>query len=294
MKILSQNTSSPYNRVTLFQLQRLSVKKIGTLQGSTHDLTLVTIKGKTYVRKTMEMQEIWNEKAFIETLKKNQIPAINYHFHPLLKPNELLLTFIKDAHTFADNTEVYSFFQLGKLLRKIHSVSFGHCFRINEHGKEETLTWDKEIGKIIMNCDSSDLPSSMRHSIEQKLKPLTNTLPVRYTILHGQLLPKNVLSMNNSLTLLNKAPEFFSGDPLYDLASIYHMFSEWLFFNRNFQARHRQREAHKAFTEGYGSNPLQRYGEELERYMLLRAYQNYGHNKDPHAFDLMEALLKKI
>ena len=243
------------------------MKVIEQLRNGENTIDIVQIKDKKFIRVTTTKQAVWNAKAFVETLKQHSIPTLSFYNHKLLGPNQFMRTHAEKAHTLGESHTPYDFFQLGKLLRRIHAITFPTCMRISNNGKEEPIPWDLFLqGQL--QYHRPDLSAQEHTQARAALRPLHTIPPAKPTLLHGHLTLDTCLKLHNSIILIDKSPDIFSGDPLYDLGWVYTTFAPLFFLAPNASNNH-LREAHKAFVEGYGSNPIRDHSDQLERYVFM-------------------------
>lgn len=104
------------------------MKIIKKLEGSySSAVELVDINDKEYILKTAEADDIQNEKEFYKVLNTHSLPTLASPYNLQLKPNQILLEYVKDSPTLGRNLSVELCREWGVLMKKVHSIYFAEA-----------------------------------------------------------------------------------------------------------------------------------------------------------------------
>lgn len=259
------------------------MKIIKKLEGSYSSVVeLVDIEGEEYVLKTAQTDDIENEKEFYKVLNTHSLPTLASPYNLQLKPNQILLEYIKDSPRLGRNPSVELCREWGALMNKVHSIYFAEAAQF-VGGSLQTIGWNDFISSEIKAAEER---AKIKDSglaiarIKRTLQPLLEEKPGNFSLLHADCHSNNVLIKDKELYLFDKSSEIFYGDRLYDLALIALEFPNGLYIETD-DIEHADDALYlKAFIEGYGYDFTQEQSK-LDLYVLLRAFVRY-----PNPFEL--------
>ena len=199
-----------------------------------------------YLLKTSEPStQLQTEANMLEDINKYKIPVPKVYD---VTDRHLLMEYIEEVSISVEEQEMHAV----KVLSKLHSVSnesrmYGYYYNTTiasfEQNNEQTqYNWGLFLGQMrimpmVKICyDRGHIDKSMVERLESLCRDLYKRIDMRTitpSLLHGNLINRNILFNMNGATLID--PAIYFGDREVDLASILmsHTFSETFFEQYN-------------------------------------------------------------
>lgn len=275
------------------------MKFIKKIQGGSSDnIKLVEINKQKFILKTTTPDEIISEKTFQKTLKKEGIPHLEFYENPNLNKNQILLEYIPNSPSLANNFSVENFKNLGLILKNIHQIQYSKSFKYNLKGDKTDYTWQEylqsKIDKAWQRSSSNQNYGFSQSELKKINIHLEKTLSIklsRPSLIHGDLHTNNILirqtSQNSDLILFDKNPLTFNGDPLMDIAILLLDIPHQTIIPGS--SSKEDRPFLKALEETYSPNLLQK--QNLISYLILMAFSRLH---SPYATNYKDIILNLI
>jgi fructosamine-3-kinase len=257
------------------------MKVIKQLHQGESKIELVDLNGEKLILRTAGLEDIYNEKLFIEELQKHKIKTLEIFRNESLKDNQLLLEYINGSPILADNLTDENIYNWGILIKKIHQIKFDKIFKIISSGKKEYCSWNDFIkerlsfAKLKIDRNRLDLTKDEISKVNEKLFKFKVSEPKNITLLHCDLNKYNILLKNNEPIIFDKGNQIFCGDYLFDLASVKIALTD------------RQL---KEFIKGYGEDFTKTNLDLFEFYYLLRTIMRFPNPRK----NLIGEVVKKL
>jgi len=229
-------------------------------------IELVEIDDKKLILRTATLEDIYNERAFVAELKKHQIRTLQIFESEILLANQLLLEYIESSPLLADNLTDKNIYNWGVLIKKIHQIKFDKVFKITATGEKDYCGWGDFVkarlamAKLKLDRNKLDLTEDQSNLMRAKLFNFNVPEPKNIALLHCDLNKYNILLDNKELILFDKGNQIFSGDYLFDLASV-----KIALTDKQFQE----------FIKGYGEDFTKTNSKLFEFYYLLRIIMRF-------------------
>lgn len=245
---------------------------------------------QTLILKTCEPYDVVVEHAFIETLRQNNLPHLEYFVDTDLQSEQLLLEYVEGSPTLATSKTPEMFEKWGKLTRRIHDVHSDKAMRICEDSSLKVVAWHDYIQEtyktgVTRNDSSGAFGSDTIEKIGRLVERLITLEVAPYSLIHGDLHSSNVLIRDGSLVIFDKGEPMLYGDPMYDLAIF--------MINFGFSDDNSDHQLMNAFIKGYEEDFVKTRMELLELNTLLRAFKRHGNKFEPQTGMIISKLLAK-
>lgn len=263
-----------------------NAKVIKSLNGHRSVVNLIEVDGNQYILKTADLEDIWNEKDFLQTLHNHNLPSLQVLNGSDLKDNQLLLEYITDSKgiEWENPSDVEKW---GAAVRNMHSVQYDAPFKITSENKKEIIDWNTHLKQILDTAIEDQLieQNGFTHEFLEKIRAYVynrlNDKPINVTLIHGDLHDGNTLLKNGEVVLYDKSSELFAGDPIYDLTIMMTHFPNGLYVTTDNETNKRDVELLQAFVKGYGEDFIKTQKEKLDLYLVIRALDRY-----PNPFEI--------
>lgn len=264
------------------------MKVIKAIEGGTSSvLELVSHTGSLWVHKASDTEQAANERAFNQALAKAGIPCLALA-DAGLPPNELLLEYVQDSRSVANELTEDNIEEWGAEVGKMHAIRSHESAALSADGNLQPVDWTgfvrKEIGRVIARQTGrpGGLAKDDLDRFERRMSSWARQAPQSYSLLHADLHSNNALIRNGEVVLFDKGPSIFYGDPLWDLATVIMEFPKAMLSEE-------KDWGWEAFARGYGSNPLRQPS--FYFYALLRSVDRYPNQFLPEQYRLIKFLL---
>ncbi len=258
---------------------------------------LVEIDGKQYVLKTWKVEESENEKLFLKTLEENNLPFLGVINNSELKSNQILLEYIEGSPKLPKGIE--NFVKFGEIIRKMHDIKYNESFIINEYGEKEVIEWSDFLKNALkrglkkQRDEKTDLSEELLIAIESFIN---NHLPIKkseFSLLHADLHLGNLLIKNGGLVVYDKNPEIFSGDAIYDFATLLTHYPNETYIQTDNPDNLHDREIMDTFMKGYGFDFLKYDRENFDIYFIIKALLRYPSPWEIYSKEAIENIVFK-
>ena len=242
-------------------------------------IEIVEYKGDKYILKTAKPKDIFNEKKFTEELSKNNIHTLKFVEDESLSENQLLIEYIEGSPTIAKDLTDENIYKWGKLVKKLHQITYDDVFEISSDGKKINRSWSDFVKERLSFADKKltnnkfELTSSEIKRIRDKLFNFKIEEPSSISLLHCDLNKYNVLIKGAELFIFDKGSQVFSGDYLFDLASIKIALTK---------------EQFKIFIDGYGEDFAKTNKDLFEFYYILRTIMRYPNPRPTYIREMVD------
>ncbi|KKQ07774.1 MAG: hypothetical protein US18_C0008G0015 [Parcubacteria group bacterium GW2011_GWB1_36_5] len=240
---------------------------------------LVEIDDKQYVLKTWKAEESENEKLFLKTLEENDLPSLEVIDNSELKPNQILLEYIDGSPKLLKRIE--NFIKFGQIIRRMHNIKYNDSFKINEHGEREVVEWGDFLKKALKKGlkKQRDEKTNLGEELLKDIESFVNKhLPIKkseFSLLHADLHLGNLLIKNNGLVVYDKNPEIFSGDGIYDFATLLTHYPNGTYIQTDNPDNRQDKEVMDNFIKGYGFDFLTHDRDNFDTYFVIKALLRY-------------------
>ena len=258
---------------------------------------LVEIDGKQYVLKTWKVEESENEKLFLKTLEENNLPFLGVINNSELKSNQILLEYIEGSPKLPKGIE--NFIKFGEIIRKMHDIKYNDSFIINEHGEREVIEWSDFLKNALkrglkkQRDEKTDLSEELLIAIESFVN---NHLPIKkseFSLLHADLHLGNLLIKNGGLVVYDKNPEIFSGDAIYDFATLLTHYPNGTYIQTDNPNNLHDKEVMDTLIKGYGFDFLKDDRENFDIYFIIKALLRYPSPWEIYSKEAIENIVFK-
>jgi thiamine kinase-like enzyme len=258
---------------------------------------LVEIDGKQYVLKTWKVEESENEKLFLKTLEENNLPFLGVINNSELKSNQILLEYIEGSPKLPKGIE--NFIKFGEIIRKMHDIKYNDSFIINEHGEKEVIEWSDFLKNALkrglkkQRDEKTDLSEELLIAIESFVN---NHLPIKkseFSLLHADLHLGNLLIKNGGLVVYDKNPEIFSGDAIYDFATLLTHYPNGTYIQTDNPNNLHDKEVMDTLIKGYGFDFLKDDRENFDIYFIIKALLRYPSPWEIYSKEAIENIVFK-
>lgn len=256
---------------------------------------LVELEGRKYILKTVDAEEAWNEKRFLQKMKQQGLPTLELIDYPGLAENQILLEYIPGSKTI-DSQDPEQVKKWGSMIRQMHNLKYDGAFRINSKNQEQKLDWNTHLIEVIDEAVDSrlggwtELSDGFLEQARSYVHERLNITNPEFTLIHGDLHYGNTLLRNDEVILYDKSSELFAGDPLYDLTIVMTHFPNGLYVTTDNESEVRDSGLLEAFMEGYGDDFIRSQKDKLDLYMVIRALDRY-----PNPFEIFnKEIIEKI
>ena len=246
------------------------MKVIKQLHKGESTIELVNFEGEDLILRTAEIEDINNERMFIDELKKNNIKTLEYFDYKFLTPDQLLIEYVDGSPVLANSLIDENIFKWGELCSKVHAIKYEKVFKIKKLNKKQFCSWNDfikerlEFVKQKIESNKFDLSRGEIDKVESLLFNYDIPEPKNTSLLHCDLNKYNILIKEKDLYIFDKGSQIFSGDYLFDLASVKIALDE---------------EQFKEFIKGYGDDFTKTNKELFDFYYLLRTIMRWPHPK---------------
>lgn len=272
------------------------MKIIKELPGSyASKVELVEIKDTKYVLKTWSAEESENEKLFSNTLGSHNLPFLKVIENTELKPNQILLEYIEGSPKPSKNPEDY--IKLGQIVRKMHNIKYLDCFKINDHGEKEIIEWNDFLRNKLkqgikkQRDEKTDLNEELLTTIESFVEKYLPIEKLEFSLLHADLHVGNLMVKNNDIVIYDKSSEVFSGDAIYDFATLLTHYPNGTYIKTDNQYNQKDKEIMNNFIKGYGFDFLTINREIFDIYFIIKALLRYPSPWEPHSKEAIENIV---
>jgi Phosphotransferase enzyme family len=255
---------------------------------------------KFWVLKTVNKKnvyEIYNEKYFLNQLKKFNLNSIQIHDSRDLLPNQIILEYLKNSETVGNeqNPKVFKIF--GEEVKKLHQINhYDSAIKIDNNGVLQKINWTdfviQELNSGLERIKSKQINFSDQtiNLIKSRIINLSRIPFDRFSLLHCDLHTNNALWVrsSNKVYLFDKGSAILSGHPYYDLAVVLIEFPHLFGFNKLYKD---DDKLICNFFEGYGFNFLKKDKDLCLNYILLRSINRIGTPFNPYLYDLIISIL---
>lgn len=263
-----------------------NLKMLKNFDAYSSTVELVDIDGKEFVLKTVDEEEAWNEKRFLQTMKDHGLPTLEMFDALGLKDNQILLEYVPGSKNI-EWQDVRQVEQWGGAVRQMHNIKFESALRITSENKEQQVDWNDYLrGMVNQAVDSrlggktemsDELLEQIRAFVISRLPSVSNA----FSLLHGDLHDGNTLVKDGKVIIYDKSSEIFAGDPMYDTAIIMTHFPNGVYVMTGKESNARDRELLEAFMKGYGEDFIKTQKERLDFYTVIRCLDRY-----PNPFEI--------
>jgi len=260
---------------------------------------LVSINGSKYVLKTDDIREVAAQKYFNEQLENHHLPALTAHEHVALRPNQILLEYVKDSLTLGNSLSEDRCRAWGKLVSRVHAIKVNEFFVFDSEGKRTATDWASYIKSYIDTAVArhKSLPYSLGDELINKIEKILYALvaysPAELSVTHGDLHGHNVLVKGDELILFDKFADFPVAPAAFDVGLLYaESFGGAAFPEMGFSTNEQQR-FFNAFLDGYGPLPTEQQ-EWLDHFTLLRAFYRWPNRFHPHSGETIRLMAQKL
>ncbi|MBL7021906.1 phosphotransferase [Patescibacteria group bacterium] len=244
-------------------------------------IELVELDGENLVLRTAEREDISNERMFIDELDRNNIKTLKYFEHKSLKSNQLLVEYVYRSPVLADNLTDDNIFKWGELCSRIHAIKYDKVFKVTALNKKKIYLWSDFIKERVEFAKQKIQKNKFKLSREE-IDKVNNMLfdydvpePKDISLLHCDLNKYNILIKEKGLYIFDKGNQIFSGDYLFDLASVKIALTDKQF---------------NKFIEGYGYDFTIVNSELFNFYYLLRTIMRWPHPKKFQIKDVVASI----
>ena len=272
------------------------MKIIKELPGSyASKVELVEIDGKQYVLKTWNAEESENEKLFLKTLAEHGLSSLKVVENPELTPNQILLEYIESSPKLPKTPDNY--IKFGQIIRKMHDIKYTECFKINEHGEREIIEWNDflknqlKLGIERQRKEKTDIDEELLTAIESFVNKHLPIKKSEFSLLHADLHVGNLLIKNNDLVIYDKSSEIFSGDAIYDFATLLTHYPNGTYIKTDNPDNQKDKEVMNNFIKGYSFDFLTNDREIFDVYFIIKALLRYPSPWEPYSKEAIENIV---
>ncbi len=274
------------------------MKIIRELPGSyASKVELVEIDGKPYVLKTWNAEETENEKLFLKTLEEHDLPLLKVIENQELKSNQILLEYIEGSPKLPKTPENY--IKFGQIIRKMHDIKYAESFKINEKGEKEIIEWNLflknqlKLGIGRQQKEKTHIDEELLIAIESFVEKHLPIKKSKFSLLHADLHVGNLLVKNNDLIIYDKSSEIFSGDAVYDFATLLTHYPNGTYIKTDNPDNQKDKEFMNNFIKGYGFDFLTHDRENFDVYFIIKALLRYPSPWEPYSKEAIENIVYK-
>lgn len=258
---------------------------------------LVEIDGKQYVLKTWKTEESENEKLFLKTLAENGLPSLKVIDNLELNSNQILLEYIEGSPKLPKGAE--NFIKFGQIIRRMHDIKYNDSFKINEHGEKEVIEWNDFLKNALkkgikkQRDEKTNLSEELLKSVESFVNKHLPIKKTKFSLLHADLHLGNLLVKNNGLVVYDKNPEIFSGDSIYDFATLLTHYPNGTYIQTDNPNNLQDKEVMDNFIKGYGFDFLTQDRENFDIYFIIKALLRYPSPWEIYSKEAIENIVFK-
>lgn len=279
----------------------MQLKFIKELQGSySSKVELMSDQNdKLWVLKTVsdnDVEEIINEKYFLETLRKQELNAIKFQDSPNEDPNQILLEYLENSVTVGSTKNILVYKAFGQQVARMHEIKYNKCYQLKCDVKEP-IDWNhfilSELEYGIKRIKDKNIHFSDQelNLIVKIISDLTSkNIGDKFSLLHCDLHTNNALYTTNfkKVYLFDKGSTVLSGHPFYDLALILIEFPHLFGLEK---VAENDQLLFESLIEGYGHNFWYENQELCIKYTLLRSIGRVGSPFNPYLVELIRKLI---
>jgi len=254
------------------------IKILKQLHNGESKIELVQLGQEKLILRTAKLEDVCNEKMFIEELQKNNIKTLKYFERDFLKEDQLLIEYINGSPLIEDSLTSENIYKWGVLCKKIHQIKYDKIFKLLADNQKDFCTWNQFITerfsfvKLKIDKNKFNLSPEEIKKVKEKLFDFKVLEPVDISLLHCDLNKYNILIKDGELLAFDKGSQIFCGDYLFDLASVKIALDG---------------EQFKEFIRGYGEDFTILDKELFDFYYLLRTIMRWPH---PKKFPIKEVI----
>lgn len=258
---------------------------------------LVEIDEKKYVLKTWKVVESENEKLFLRTLEDNGLPYLKVIDNPELKSNQILLEYIEGSPKLPKGIE--NFIKFGQIIRRMHDIKYNNSFKIDEHGEREIIDWSDFLKNALkkgikkQRDEKTNLSEELLKAVESFVDEHLPIKKSEFSLLHADLHLGNLLIKNNGLVVYDKNPEIFSGDGIYDFATLLTHYPNGTYIKTDNPDNRQDKEVMDNFIKGYGFDFLTHDRENFDIYFIIKALLRYPSPWEIYSKEAIENIVFK-
>ena len=106
------------------------IKILKQLHNGESKIELVQLGQEKLILRTAKLEDVCNEKMFIEELQKNNIKTLKYFERDFLKEDQLLIEYINGSPLIEDSLTSENIYKWGVLCKKIHQIKYDKIFKL--------------------------------------------------------------------------------------------------------------------------------------------------------------------